>query len=194
MIEVQVLAGDDIATYLEDIAALRLSVFRDWPYLYDGSLTYERQYVASYRDHPGALLVAALQHGRLVGASTSTPMEDLAPEFAAPFAARGIDRRQVLWGPESALLPAWRGQGIGQRFFALREAHARALGRSHVAFASILRPEDHPARPVGARTNDNFWRREGYAPLEGATVHFGWKDVGSTAETEKALQVWMKAL
>ena len=194
MIEVRVLAGADIATYVDDIAALRLAVFRDWPYLYDGSLDYERQYVASYRDHRGALLVAALQHGRLVGASTSTPLEDLTAEFAAPFTAQGIPRNHVLWGPESALLPSWRGQGIGQRFFALREAHARTLGRSHVAFAQVLRPDNHPARPAGARTNDNFWRREGYAPLEGVTVRFSWKDVGSAVETEKPLQVWMKAL
>ena len=52
MIEIRVLAGEDVATHLDDLAALRLSVFRDWPYLYDGRLTHERQYVASYRDHP----------------------------------------------------------------------------------------------------------------------------------------------
>lgn len=194
MIEVRVLAGDDIATYLDDIAALRLSVFRDWPYLYDGNMDYERQYVAGYRDHSGALLVAALHQGRLVGASTSTPMEDLTAEFAAPFTSRGIPRNEILWGPESALLPEWRGQGIGHRFFALREAHARSLGRSHVAFARVLRPDTHPSRPADARTNDNFWRREGYAPLDGVSVRFSWKDVGSADETEKPLQVWMKAL
>lgn len=194
MIEVRVLAGEAIATHLGAIAALRLSVFRDWPYLYDGHLDYERQYVASYRDRPGTLLVAAFEAGRLVGASTSAPMEDLTAEFAVPFTARGIARDRVLWGPESAMLPEWRGQGIGQQFFALREAHARSLGRSHVAFAQVLRPDTHPARPIEARTNDAFWTREGYAPLAGVTVRFGWKDVGSTEETEKPLQVWMKAM
>lgn len=194
MIEVRVLSGADITTCQDAIAALRLAVFRDWPYLYDGNLDYERQYVASYRDHPGALLVGAFLNGRLVGASTSTPMEDLSAEFAASFTVLGIPRDHVLWGPESALLPEWRGQGIGHHFFALREAHARALQRTHVAFASILRPDSHPARPAGARTNDAFWRRQGYAPLEGATVQFAWKDVGSTDETFKPLQVWMKAL
>ena len=193
-VEVRVLGSDDIAHWLEDIATLRQTVFRDWPYLYDGSLEYERQYVASYRDHPGALIVGALEGGRLVGASTSTPMEELSAEFAAPFTAMGIPRSDILWGPESALLPAWRGQGIGHRFFALREAHAKGLGRTHVAFASILRPADHPLRPAAARTNDAFWRRQGYAPLDGFVVEFGWRDVGAETETMKRLQVWMKAL
>jgi GNAT superfamily N-acetyltransferase len=194
MIEVRALEGAEITAHLDDVAALRIAVFRDWPYLYDGILALERQYVAGYRDHPGALLVGAFDLGRLVGASTSTPLEDLGPEFAAPLAALGIAREKVLWGPESALLPAYRGQGIGHRFFDFREAHAKAMDRSHVAFASILRPENHPARPANARTNDAFWQRRGYAPMPGVTVAFEWRDVGDAEETKKQLQVWVKEL
>jgi GNAT superfamily N-acetyltransferase len=194
MVEVHVLKDDQISAHAADVAALRLAVFRDWPYLYDGQLDHERAYVAAYRDTPGALLVGAFDLGRLVGASTSTPLEELSPEFAAPFSARGIPRDHVLWGPESVLLPLYRGQGIGHRFFDFREAHAKALGRTHVAFASILRAGSHPARPANARTNDAFWQGRGYAPMEGVRVEFAWKDVGDTVETVKPLQVWWKTL
>jgi GNAT superfamily N-acetyltransferase len=194
MIEVRALAGAEITAHVDDIAALRIAVFRDWPYLYDGIIAHERQYVASYRDHPGALLMGAFDLGRLVGASTSTPLEDLGPDFVAPFADLGVQAGSVLWGPESALLPAYRGQGIGHRFFEFREAHARALNRSHVAFASIVRPEDHPARPANARTNDAFWRGCGYQPMAGVTIAFAWKDTSDATETKKSLQVWVKEL
>ena len=69
---------------------LRISVFRDWPYLYDGSLEYERAYLQTYRDSPGALLVGAFDGERLVGASTSTPMEDHAEAFAGPLRQIGL--------------------------------------------------------------------------------------------------------
>ncbi len=193
-IDVRVLRGPELAAALDGVAQLRITVFRDWPYLYDGSLDYERQYLDTYRDNPAALLVGAFHQGNLVGASTSTPMEDHAPEFSAPLRAQGTALDKILYGAESVLLPPYRGIGLGHRFIDFREAHARALGRTHVAFCSVLRGPDHPARPANARTNDAFWQGRRYAPLPGVLAHFSWKDLGDTAETEKPLQFWMRAL
>ena len=193
-IDVRPLAGPDLEAVLDQVAQLRITVFRDWPYLYDGTLDYERQYLDSYRDNPGALLVGAVHEGRLIGASTSTPMEDHAPEFAAPFRALGIPLEKILYGAESVLLRPYRGMGLGHRFIDLREAHARALGRTHVAFCSVIRPEDHPARPGAYRSNDAFWRGRGYDTLPGVVARFSWKDLGDGEETEKPLQFWMRRL
>ena len=193
-IDVRALRGSDLEAALDEVAQLRITVFRDWPYLYDGTLDYERQYLESYRDNPGALLVGAFHEGRLVGASTSTPMEDHAPEFAAPFRDLGIPLEKILYGAESVLLRPYRGIGLGHRFIDLREAHARALGRTHVAFCSVIRPEDHPARPAVYRTNDAFWRGRGYETLPGVVARFSWKDLGEAEETEKELQFWMREL
>jgi GNAT superfamily N-acetyltransferase len=193
-IDVRPLQGPDLEAALDAVAGLRITVFRDWPYLYDGSPEYERAYLEAYRDNPGALIVGAFHEGRLVGASTSTPMEEHAPEFSAPFNALGIPTASILYGAESVLLRPYRGIGLGHRFIDLREAHARALGRTHVAFCSVIRPDDHPARPAVYRTNDAFWRGRGYETLPGAIARFSWKDLGDTVETEKSLQFWMRAL
>lgn len=190
-IEVRSLQGHDLEAALDDVAALRIAVFRDWPYLYDGTLDYEREYLKTYRDNPNALLVGAFDGARLVGASTSTLMEDHAEAFSDPLRAIGLPVQSILYGAESVLLPEYRGQGIGHRFFDLREAHARALGRSHIAFCSVTRPEDHPARPEAARTNDAFWQGRGYAPLRGVLAEFAWRDVGDSRESVKFLQFWL---
>jgi len=193
-ITVRALRGPDLEAALDQVAQLRITVFRDWPYLYDGTLDYERQYLTTYLDNPGALLVGAFHDGTLVGASTSTPMEDHAPEFAAPFQALGIPLERILYGAESVLLRPYRGIGLGHRFIDLREDHARTLGRSHVAFCSVVRLENHPARPAAYRGNDAFWRGRGYEPLPGVIARFSWKDLGDSAETLKPLQFWMRAL
>jgi GNAT superfamily N-acetyltransferase len=190
----QVLDGDAVAAALDDLARLRIDVFADWPYLYAGSLDYERDYVATYRDAQNAILVAAKDGDRIVGAATGTPMEDHASDFATPFAATGIPLTDIFYCAESVLLPGYRGQGAGHVFFDMREAKAKALGRRYVAFCSVMRPEDHPARPADYRPLDGFWRKRGYEKLDGVIARFKWTDHGDAKQTEKPLQFWMKAL
>ncbi len=188
----RILRGAEVEGALDDLAALRIRVFRDFPYLYDGDLDYERRYLASYRDTPRAVLVGAFDGGRIVGASTGTPMEDHAEEFGAAFAGR--DLTTIFYCAESVLLPEYRGQGAGHAFFDHREDHARALGRSYVTFCAVQRPADHPARPEGYRPLDAFWRARGYERLEGVTASYSWKDLGQTEETPKPMQFWGKPL
>lgn len=192
--QVRALTGADLEAALDDVARLRITVFRDWPYLYDGDLDYERDYLAAYRDSPGAIIVGAFDGAKLVGAATGTPMADHAAEFAAPFAQVPVPMADIFYCAESVLLPDYRGRGLGHAFFDLREAHACALGATHAAFCSVIRPADHPLRPEGARSNDAFWRKRGYAPLPGVVAEFHWKDLGESAESVKPLQFWMRAL
>ncbi|ETD81034.1 GNAT family N-acetyltransferase [Rhodobacter capsulatus] len=192
--EVRVLTGPALDAALEDVAALRIAVFRDWPYLYEGALDYERRYLDSYRTSPGAVVVGAFYGPRLVGAATGTPLEDHAEDFAAPFALTGLPLETVFYCAESVLLPEYRGRGLGHAFFDAREAHARALGRRFSAFCAVIRPADHPLRPATYRPLDAFWRKRGYAPLPGVIAHFRWTDLGQTGETAKPLQFWGRKL
>jgi GNAT superfamily N-acetyltransferase len=191
---VEALKGDALDAALEDVARLRISVFRDWPYLYDGDLDYERAYLKPYRHSPRAVVVAAFDGGRIIGAATGTPLADHAKDFAAALAGSGLDMDATFYCAESVLLPAYRGRGLGHRFFDLREAHARAHGFSHVAFCSVQRPAEHPLRPEGYRALDGFWRKRGYAPLPGAVAHFEWKDIDKDTPSHKPLQFWSRAL
>jgi GNAT superfamily N-acetyltransferase len=191
---VEVLTGAALEAALDDVARLRITVFRAFPYLYDGDFAYEQRYLQSYRDSAQAVLVGAFDGDRLVGAATGTPMEDHANDFADAFAQTGFDLNSIFYCAESVLLPDYRGRGIGHRFFDLREAHARALGRNHVAFCGVIRPRDHPDRPSDYAPLDPFWRKRGYEPVPGVIARFRWKDIGEAEETEKPLQFWMRAL
>jgi len=194
VIRVARLTGDDLARALKDVARLRIEVFRAWPYLYDGDTAYEARYLQAYRDSEAAILVGAFDGDRLVGASTGTPMEDHAQDFAAAFEGQAIDLKDIFYCAESVLLPDYRGQGIGHAFFDAREGHARDMGRRYSAFCSVARSADHPLKPQGYQPLDPFWRKRGYAPLDGAVARFGWKDIDQPDETEHALQFWLREL
>jgi len=192
MIDLRILTGDALQAALDDVAQLRISVFRDWPYLYDGDIEYERKYLQTYRDSAAAILVGAFDGDQLVGASTGTPMDDHAQDFADAFAQTDYNLNDLFYCAESVLLPDYRGQGIGHAFFEYREAPARKLGFDYVTFCGVIRPDDHPLRPKSYRPLDPFWTKRGYKKLTGVTAQFQWKDVDQPEQTGKPLQFWIK--
>jgi GNAT superfamily N-acetyltransferase len=184
----------ELAEILPELARLRIEVFRAFPYLYDGDMAYEERYLAPYAESDRAIVVGAWDGGRLVGAATGTPLEDHADEFGEPFRRAGYRLEDVFYNAESVLLPQYRGQGAGHAFFDHREAHARALGRRYATFCGVVRPTDHPARPADYAPLDPFWRKRGYAPLEGVRASYSWRDIGDAEETEKPMQFWIREL
>ncbi|MGE0516935.1 MAG: N-acetyltransferase family protein [Hyphomicrobiaceae bacterium] len=194
-IEVSRLTGADVAAVVDDLARLRIEIFRAWPYLYDGSYDYERAYFANFIASHGAIVVVARDGDQIVGAATAAPMGQHADAFADPFETLGYDISCLFYLGESVLLPDYRRRGVGHTFFDHREAHARELGGfTHATFCAVVRPTDHPACPPDYRPLDAFWRKRDYAPAPGIVGSFTWRDVGDAEETAKPMQYWMKAL
>ncbi|MEO1329853.1 MAG: GNAT family N-acetyltransferase [Pseudomonadota bacterium] len=193
-LRVEPVAGAALSDLLPELAALRIEVFRAYPYLYDGDLAYERAYLSGYARQEGAVVVGAWDGARLVGAATGAPLHGQKGAWARPFEERGYDVREIFYCGESVLSPEYRGRGVGHAFFDHREAHARTLGLTRSTFCGVIRPEDHPARPADFRPLDAFWRKRGYAPLEGVVASFEWREVGRSDETPHDLQFWIRDL
>jgi len=193
-LEVKSLTGDALVSALPALAQLRMTVFRDWPYLYDGTLAYEQEYLAKFAAAKGAVCIAAYDGADIVGASTGGPMLESDEEFVAPFRAAGYDPARIFYCGESVLLKSHRGHGLGHAFFDGREAQARKLGGfTHSTFCRVLRADDHPLKPKDYVPLDGFWTKRGYKPVD-IFAEFVWKDVDQPGETPKRLQFWMKPL
>jgi GNAT superfamily N-acetyltransferase len=182
------------AQTLRALAQLRIAVFRDWPYIYDGSLEYEEDYLAEFLADRDAVLIVASVAGEPVGMATASRLAGQPDEFVAPLAASGLPVDRTFYFGESVLLPAWRGQGIGHAFFDHREAAARAGGATHAVFCAVLREAGHPLAPENQRDLAPFWRHRGYAPLPGVTAPMEWKDRDQSASTAHTMQFWGRSL
>jgi GNAT superfamily N-acetyltransferase len=198
-VRIEDLTGSAILPAVGDVARLRIEVFCEWPYLYDGSLDYERTYLAGLSTAKDALIVAAWDGTRIVGAATAAPLAGHTSEFAVLFRAHGLDPDRIFYCGESVLLPAYRGSGLGHAFFDRREAHARrctgpAGAFTHVAFCAVVRADEDSRRPPGYRPLDAFWSKRGYRHVAGLLGSYTWKEMGARAETEKSMQFWMKPL
>lgn len=188
------LPGPDLDPWIDALGRLRITVFREFPYLYDGSLAYERDYLSIYRSCPRSQLTLALgPDDVLIGATTCMPLAEESPEFRQPFEHAGIDPAGFLFLGESIVLRDHRGGGLGGEFFARRERHARSLGLTSTTFCAVDRPADHPLRPADHRPLDAFWTRMGYTKRPELRASFSWKEIGEPTETMKSLTFWTKS-
>ncbi|MDD2769035.1 MAG: GNAT family N-acetyltransferase [Methylococcus sp.] len=195
VITVKVLSGPEIERYIADLARLRIEVFRDFPYLYDGTTEYEERYLQTYVESPESVVVLALDGERAIGASTGLPMEHETDEFKRPFFDHGYDPAKIFYCAESVLLKEYRGRGIYKQFFDGRESHARRLGRfDYCSFCCVQRPDDHPLRPADYVPLDAIWSRFGYVKHPELVTTYAWKDVDRTEETDKPMVFWLKPL
>ena len=198
-ITIEPLSGAALSSAIPVVSGLRLTVFREWPYLYDGDTAYEGDYLATFAAHPDAIIIAARDGDTIVGAATAAPLAGHTDEIVPLFESHGYDPEAIFYCGESVLLSAYRGQGIGHAFFDHREAHARALNArgyhfTHATFCGVLRADDDPRKPADYRPLDGFWRKRGYQPVPGLIGHYDWREIGHAEETRKDMQFWIKTL
>ncbi len=187
------LRNSEILARQDELVRLRIEVFRDFPYLYEGNQAYEAAYIRAYSEAKNATLIAAIDGDRIVGASTALPMAEAMEECIQPFAENGYDIARIFYFGESVLLKAYRGQGVGVRFFAEREAAALAHPQVETtAFCAVERPTDHRLRPADYVPLDAFWGRRGYTKHRELVARFHWRDLGERAESTKPLSFWLK--
>ena len=181
--------GAAIERHLPALAELRIAVFREYPYLYAGSLEYERGYLAHYAASPDAVVVLARDGERVVGAATAMPLLVHSDDVVPPLRAAGYDPARVFYFGESVLDAAYRGRGIGHTFFVEREAHARAHGFTTAAFCAVERPDHRLDRPVHA-----LWAKHGFVRRPDITTTFSWRDLDDAEESAKLMVFWTKEL
>lgn len=193
--EIRLLHGAAIAPYIDDLARLRLTVFREFPYLYDGTPEYEADYLATYARSGRSLVVLALDDGKVVGASTGLPLVDVGAEFQQPFLAQGRDPSSVYYFGESVVLPEYRGQGLGVRFFIERESYAHKLAEfDYCAFCAVERPGVHPRRPADYKPLHGFWRNRGFLHDPSLRTRYAWRDLDEAEISDKLMSFWLKEL
>ena len=127
-IRIERYSGAALQRYISELARLRIEVFRDFPYLYDGDYDYEKKYLQLYIDTPESVVVLAFDGDKVVGASTAIPMKYETDQLKKPFLEHGYNLDDVFYYSESVLNKDYRGLGLGVRFFEQREAHAEDLG------------------------------------------------------------------
>lgn len=192
-LKIQPYLGEEIKPYLHEIAKLRIAVFHEFPYLYEGDLTYEEKYLKKFSSCPDSIAVLVFDGNKIVGASTGIPLENEAESVKQPFIEKGLNPADFYYFSESILQKPYRKFGIGHQFFEFRENHVKNLKKfKNICFCSVMRPDDHPMKPADHFPKDRFWEKRGFKKHPELISYLSWKDIGNQTETEKPMIFWIK--
>lgn len=185
--------GSQINDIASDFAQLRITVFKEFPYLYNGSLEYEMEYIQVYSQSEKAMIFGIYDGDQLIGATTCTPLSFETNAVQLPFKKQQLDIDSIFYFGESILLPEYRGKGFGHLFFDERERHVQSFGTyKTTCFCAVNRPDDHPLRPENYHPNDTFWLKRGYQKNPELACEMEWLDMNQTIPTNKTLIFWIK--
>lgn len=196
-IKVKPVSKEFAREHLLEMAALRIKVFKDFPYIYDGSVDYEVKYLDRYfRASNGTFILAFDENNsnKIVGVATALPLIEEGDFVKKPFLDLGKKIDEFFYFGESVLLPEYRGRGLGHAFFDEREKVALSFPQiKFTTFCAVQRPVDHPMKPANYQPLDLFWQKRGYQKDSQLTSKFEWLDIREGHETEKNMVYWIKS-
>lgn len=184
--------GHEAISHFNEMATLRIEIFKDYPYLYQGTMEYETTYIHRYFKTNNSFVLIVKDADMVVGMTTCILANEEEPILNQVFEKFNYNTKEILYLGESLLLPSYRGQGLGKLFFEEREKFGQSCGINKFAFCSVIRQEDHPLKPKNYRNLSTFWLSQGYQPQAGMTTELSWIDINQTVETQKTMQYWMK--
>jgi len=181
------------------VAGLRIRVFRDYPYLYDGNRAYEEHYLQGLARNERSLVAVARVDGAVVAAATALPLGNDAEILAGidrQFAKLGLDARDYYYYSEIVVDAAHRGRGIAREFYRRRRDRAIALGYRKVCFAAIVREPGVLPAPADYFDPAPMWTALGFVQHPDISVTFRWPTLtpAGTQEIDHRLVFWLSDL
>jgi hypothetical protein len=167
--------GEEIAPFLDVLAAFRIKYFRHFPYLYEGNLEYEKAYLKDYIQNKHAIMIAAFEGEHIVGFVTGTPLmssAEIVKDAETKFAMVGLNPHKLYYIGEGIIAPKYRSYGIAHKFGIGLEKKAIEMGYEGCAYLMVDRPDDHPLKP------------KNYPNLQLQMKQFGYNSIGITSEME----------
>jgi GNAT superfamily N-acetyltransferase len=190
----RLLQGSQMQEYLEQIAQFRLTISKEYLYLYDGRLKDELLYLQHYANHAEAIAIIVSCGNQLAGAVTAIPLQFESEELTSPFAVTSYPVKRVMYVGELLFYPDYRNKGLGTRLLLRIEQHPLSRNNyEYLTSATVMRPEDHPCRPESYVLIDRFLQRNRFDKLPGVASHFTWKEIDGTRRNHE-MQFWIKVL
>jgi len=185
-VEYQLVQGSDMEQYVNDMIRLRLTVFRESPYFYDGTEGEERAYLEQHLHSEKGLFLIAKTGDHVIGMLSGTPMKDR-DDYAYPYVKNAIPTDSIFCLGELVVEQSDHREQIGLNLYQLFEEHVRSLGSYDTISECVVL---HPIAGEGK----SILMQVGGSKCPNLVYHCFWKEIDQEVSTDHVMEYWSKQL
>lgn len=198
-IEIFSLRGKEILPFAEDLFTLRIAIFKEFPYLWEGKIEEEKNsiYNKKFLESEDAVMVIAKDKRTksIIGIASANSLKNEISDLQNILLQRGLNPAEFFYFRESMLLPEYRGLGIGKIFLQEREKIAKQHPQiNHITFFCVERDHNDPRKPHDYRSPYLLWHKEGFKKRDDIHHTFEWKIVEEEKPIPNKIVFWIKNL
>jgi hypothetical protein len=192
-LRVEMVSGADMQPYLERIVEYRLKYFKEFPYLYQGNVEEEVEFVEQYiKSSTARVLVLKDQCGNFGGFATGISVME--SSHADKLGVIINQPENVYYIGEMIFDELFRGKD-GFRQCLSYFQNIKEMGYKKVCFITVQRDGKYP-RPINYHDHEGAWGVTGFEKYE-QTITISWPVIqvgGDSVAQENILNIWIKKL
>ena len=193
-LRIESLSGSAATAKLGEWARLRIEIFSEYPYLYEGATKGEQAYLSTYLRTPRARILGLFEGAHVGGMATMAPL-DACEDFAEDVVkATGLAPKTCLYVGDIIFEPRYRGRGLFNVCFNAAEDWGRAHGFSHIVAAAIRTSPTDAGRPQDYRPIAGLFARVGLEKLSGVSMTATYPSTLSHRPEPHVLEYWHKVI
>lgn len=194
----KLIQGPDLKNEIEHLAHQRLILFKEYPYLYHGTLEQEIEYCSWFCDLSTTALAIAYCDDKPVGLVSGTSFVDFSTHFIGSydlFKSASLAPETFFYVAEVLIHPMHRDKQVATQLFALIETYAHEAGYTNMCLVEESHAQ-HPLKPLDYKSLDPFFTKLGYSKTN-LQITYSWSTIqidGSLQDEEHSMNYWIKNL
>ena len=195
-VSLKVFKGNEITPYVSDITQLSLQIYREYPYLYEGTEEEYLPFIQRYSESNDGIASILFDDKKLIGVCIGMPLNEMRDNYLGNFSSITKEELDSLYYlGEFLLLKQYRSQGNGKQMYTSfeNEVIKKSLYKT-LCFCKIQEFLEHPSQPDNYFSMNNFWKQSEYVAREDLSFNVDWVNVNETTLSPHQLYFWFKPL
>lgn len=190
---IEVLKGSEVIPYLSKLAELRLSFFRNYPYLYEGNLRDEEEYLTMYARSENSVFGVVKEGEEIVGLVTGLPLLECHEAHKNPWIQH--EDPNVFYLGEIVLSERYQTTDLQEKLYRQFENVVKAIGmHDAIVVCEIERKEEDLKKTENELSSEVLWNGRGFIRHPEISGYFSWKEIGDLEESDHLMVYWKKPL